>query len=202
MSLIVLLLAQTAALDSSIPEAAAACAVAADDKGIELDLPMFRGLAQHLFYTMRAAEALPGDAPFRAKVRPLLDKYEAAHRPEGAELDALLAECDRRFPLARKLDVAIPAEPAQRDLMCLAVWRVIEGFAATLPAAGGDLEELERLNALGPAIKARVSAGDLARHGGDSEAGIGALLDDQYNATLKYGNVEAVARACEASLKG
>lgn len=173
-----------------------------DDKGIEVDLPMFRGLSQHLFYTMRAAEAMPGDMPFPAKVRPLLDKYEAARRPKGAELDALLAECDRRFPLARKLDVAIPAEPAQRDLMCLAVWRAIDGFAATLPAVGGDLDELKRLNALGPAIKARVSADDLARRGGDSEARISELLADQYNATLKYGNTEAVARACEASLKG
>lgn len=62
MSLIVLLLAQAATLDSNMPEAAAACAVAAGDKAIETDLPMFQALAQHLFYTMRAAEALPGEA--------------------------------------------------------------------------------------------------------------------------------------------
>lgn len=113
----------------------------------------------------------------------------------------MLAECDRRFPLARRRDVTLPPERGQRDLMCMAVWRVIEGFAATLPAVGGDVEELKRLSALGPAIKARVSRDDLARHGGDSEAKIAELLDNQYNATLNFGNVEAVARACEASLK-
>ena len=99
------LLAQTATLDSDPAKAALTCAmsVAIADGTVG---PM-RITSQVSHFVMQAAKADPGTKAFLDRVNELTDQAVASEQtPDFAK--AVMPECDRRFPLARRITTVRP----------------------------------------------------------------------------------------------
>ena len=146
--------------------------------------------------------------------KPFLERFEemmgelAGHAGElvrsGRIADggaAILAECDRRFPLARSTaPVRLPSDPLRRDLMCLGVVSFLEG-ASREGATGGTPTHDEMVRA--QAAYTALLDDDRMRGAGlgeeeDAMRVVGELTAD----SLELGNTEMVSRACMARLEG
>jgi len=191
------LLAQTASLDSDPAKAALSCAmsVAIADASVG---PM-RITSQVSHFVMQAAKADPGTKAFLDRVNELTDQAVAGNQtPDFAK--AAMPECDRRFPLARRVaTVRLPGDPFDRDVMCFGVLALLKGAASQLEEDSGDAAPLDKIETALAPISDRLTDTALKAHGIASETEFSTVMGDQLKASLALGNVESVARTCGAA---
>jgi hypothetical protein len=197
--------AQAPALEPDPVQAGMTCGAAAAATASEATV---RLTVQASYFVMQAARADRQSRPFLERFEDVMRSL-AAHagalvqsgRLAGGGGDAILAECDRRFPLARSTAPArLPADPLRRDLTCLGVVSFLEGAAREGPTGGTPSHaEIVRAQAAYTALldDERMRAAGL----GDDETAmrrIGELTAE----SLDLGNSEAVTRACIQRLDG
>ena len=196
--------AQGPALETSTFEAGKTCGAAAAATASEATV---RLTVQASYFVMHSARADPQGKPFLTRfeevMRSLAD-HAGALAQSGRLANgggAILAECDRRFPLARSTAPArLPADPLRRDLMCLGVVSFLEGASRQGPTGGTPThDEMVRAQAAYTALldDERMRAAGL----GEEEAAmrrVGELTAE----SLELGNTEMVSRACMARLEG
>lgn len=154
-----------------------------------------RVMTQSFYFLMRAAEADPGkDGKNLIDRTGDVAKIFARDRPTANA--ALLAQCDQRQPLARANGPSrLPAPGFDRDLMCVSVASylggLLEGSQLTLP--GLDLK------AIGDRYADRIPNSVLDQRNIRTDKEMSDALAAGLRASLNFGNMEAVARACAAA---
>ncbi len=196
--------AATPALDADTSKAAMACASAVAVVNDDANVPRMRAYAEVEYYLMTAAAAdvhWQGITP-RA-LAPRLDQRArelvSMVRPERGNAEALVRECDTRFPVARKTNVALPGDAFEQDIFCPITLQPVVNFAEHLKTSGIDLSEYPRWKRVSAIIGERHDQGELATRGFDSPQKIYSLFDRQYAASLEIGNVYSIGLACEKS---
>ena len=196
--------AQSPALEADPVEAGMTCGAAAAATAGE---PTVRLTVQASYFVMSATRADRQGKPFLQRFEELMGAL-AGHAGElvrsGRVADgggAIMAECDRRFPLARSTaPVRLPSDPLRRDLMCLGVTSFLEG-ASREGATGGTPthDEMVRAQAAYTALldDERMRGAGLGEDE-DAMRVVGELTAD----SLDLGNTEMVSRACMARLGG
>lgn len=156
--------------------------------------------ARHLYFTMAAARALPGNDNYFQRMAAIASRAYPRVPPEDARRIGDL--CDRLHPLAgRSGPVALPADAFDRDMMCAGA---AAGFSGTARAHGqrtGDTAPSVRLDALAARYQRRAIDGMIERRMTTADVQRRAI-GDQLFATLDRGNLAAVTDACEAQLPG
>lgn len=160
-----------------------------------------RVLVQAFYFMMRAAEADPG-----TDGKNFLDRTTEisadlfARRPLR---DAnLLKQCDARYPLSRRTTAAqLPAPGFDRDLMCLSVSSLLTGILQGANANGGNgtLPDLDLDGVIGGYTK-RIPNSLLDQRNIVTDEQVNSAMAGSLRASLGFGNLEAVARACAAAL--
>lgn len=178
---------------------AAATAVAAGEASVRVTV-------QASYHAMMAARADPQGKPFAERYAELmgqLSQYAQPFQP-GGEMQGRAAQvtsdCDRIHPLARSTAPArLPADPFDRDLMCLGVVSFLEGMGRD-SAPGGAPTHDEALAAQNAYINrlpdTRTQAGGLR----DTDA-VTRRVGDLLGRSVDLGNSEMVARACLNALR-
>jgi hypothetical protein len=180
-------------------EQAVTCAVAVPViHAGEADPSLLSITAHFSYYIMVAAKADPGDGPYVDRVNALTDVARRRPQPSQAQAKAQIAECDRRYPLAR-IDTAakLPADPYVRDLTCFGSVMVMYGAGLGIERMGHGDTELKRIkpgfdyfsDRAGKVISERGIAGRFA-----------AEVDGAMLASLTIGNTYAITDACIAQM--
>ena len=170
-----------------------------------------RGAAHLEYFVWAAAGAGPQSGTAMERFRAAwarASEARARFAPGGAlagQARAVVAECDRRYPLARSAAPArLPAEPLQRDQMCFDMLATLSHVAGQAEAGGApDFETLERAQL---EYDARVRRGRMVAglHDTIGEGEEEAVREEAFRdrlAALQYGNAEAISRACIAGLE-
>jgi hypothetical protein len=189
----------------------AAAAVAARDHAmtcavvsvVDAGLPTVTLASYISYYAMIAARADPQGKPFMQRAEELMDGMSAYAEPwrDGANrrgVPGLLAECDRRYPLARSSGSAtLPVDLSERDLLCFSILNIARGMGdgappGTAPTISQSTEvSLPRRDdlLLGRRAEARVD-----------DATMEARATQLLAASTQIGNAETISRACIAAL--
>lgn len=196
--------AQSPALEADSVRAGMTCGAAAAATASE---PTVRLTVQASYFVMHSARADRQGKPFLERFEEMMRQLagRAGELVRSGQLanggGEILAECDRRFPMARSTaPVRLPTDPLRRDLMCLGVVSFLEGAAREGPTGGTPSHaEMVRAQAVYTELldDERMRAAGL----GDEEAAmrvVGELTAD----SLDLGNTEMVSRACMARLQG
>lgn len=113
------------------------------------------------------------------------------------KLDAMIAACTAREPLAlRDTLPALPADAFDRDMLCLNALSFQAGVADGAEMA----EDHEHLSAVASRYESRVSDERAAEHGIDTQEKAVTAAGKAIIDSLSIGNLDTVARACEAAL--
>ncbi len=197
MLIMLALLAQTATLDSDPSKAALTCAmsVAIADASVG---PM-RITSEVSHFVMQAAKVDPGTKAFLDRVGELTDQAVSGNQtPDFAK--AVMPECDRRFPLARRIGtVRLPTDPFDRDVMCFGALALLKGAASQLEEDSGDAGPLDKIETALAPVSDRLTDAALKAHGIASDTGFAVAMGNQLKASLAFGNVESVAQTCGAA---
>jgi hypothetical protein len=199
--LILAALGQVAGVDAHPRDAALLCGAAVAHS----TRPSVRQAAQLTYFVVAAMHADPRPEPFGERLSTMFDALDGriADFNEGGALagraEAVAAECDRHFPLARSNAPArLPAEPVDRDQLCFDMLSFLRPSVRDLePAGTPSLVALERAQS---AYDARIvdhysRAQNLPPLVTDETVG------EQMAATLDYGNAHAIGVACIAQLE-
>lgn len=191
MLMLVALMAQTPVLDADPYVAGRTCAVAAKDQpGVPDGLPK---LSRSLFYLLHAARARATGGTLLARYMEAGDGTLPTVSPKDA--DALLAQCETRFPRARSVGPAqLPAKPLDRNAMCFSV----------LSLLGPVAEEIEEKDARDPwSVRLKSAMEPVMRFLSEDEktrkpdsAELMALWDRQFSASIDLSDPLTVAFAC------
>ena len=194
------LAAQTATVTNEPATRAMRCATAAVVSSGEADPSL--GVTSHfMYFLMQATRADPGGKPFLTRLNELAQASGGAEIPSPDEAKALLAGCDREFPLARAANTPrLPANAFDRDVMCMGVLSLLNGAAEEMKANGGDPEPQARIAAALDPVSERLGDDVLAQHGMDDEASFMIAMGDQLAASLALGHPQMVARACGVAI--
>ncbi|MDF7774502.1 hypothetical protein P1X14_04530 [Sphingomonas sp. AOB5] len=195
------LLAQTLAPapDPEAVKAARACAVAVTtvtrgDPGNDMT-----EVSTLLYYVSHAVKAEGGSTPFLSRISEVTDSLRNDPVPAPEQAKALMVECDRRFPLARKtVAPKLPGRPIDRDLMCFAALGVLMGAAQGKAEDTGDSSDVTRYQPAFQAYAGRLSPDVLGKAGISGEPALIDALGKQVVASLDLGNFETIARSCIA----
>lgn len=160
---------------------------------------LYAGAVQAAYFVILAADAGSGTT--------MLERLNAVNEDmgdiEGVVREgpaAVLAACDRRYPLARRTGpVALPADPFDRDMMCASILSLLAGIARGEQNHNGNAANVERLAPVARAYQGRMSAALIARRV-DNE-GAARLAGEQLSATLRIGNPGVIEQACAAQLR-
>ncbi|HEV7661048.1 MAG TPA: hypothetical protein VGO55_14515 [Allosphingosinicella sp.] len=156
--------------------------------------------ARHLYFTMAAARALPGNDDYFQRMAAIASRPYPRVRPEDAQRIGDL--CDRLHPPARRTGpVALPADAFDRDMMCAGAAAGFSGTARAHAERNGDTAPSTRLDALVARYQPRAIAGMIERRMTTADVQRRAI-GDQLFATLDLGNLAVVTDACEAQLPG
>lgn len=196
--------AQAPALEADPARAGMTCGAAAAATASEATV---RLTVQASYFVMQSARADRQGRPFLERFEEMMRSL-AVHAGELVRSGrlangggAVLAECDRRFPLARSTAPArLPADPLRRDLMCLGVISFLEGAAREGPTGGTPThDEIVRAQAAYTALldDERMTGAGLADEA-EAMRAVGELTAE----SLDLGNTEMVSRACMARLEG
>jgi hypothetical protein len=151
-----------------------------------------------IYFLMRAADADragTGLVPRATALAPEMVK----NLPAAAERGAILAECDRRYPLARSTaPVKLPTDPYAHDLMCVAATSYFIGAlnGSELPARVPEIRKIQS------GYSDRLSDAQFAAHGVTTQDNYNNALGESLRATLRIGNLEQVVKACISDLPG
>lgn len=188
---------QTASPPAPAADPAMKCAFAVVGANGEAQ-PSLQGTAHFMYFVMQAAKADSGGKPFLARVNELAAGLDRADVPAEPAAKALLASCDRAYPLARATTPAprLPAKAFDRDVMCLGALSILKGAAEEMRGQGPDGGAAARIDTiLGPLLQ-RFDDAALAAQGIDGEAAFVAAMGTQLEASLALGNSQMIARAC------
>ena len=197
--------AQGPALEANTVEAGKTCGATA---AATASAATVRLTVQASYFVMHSARADQQGKPFLERFEEIMQSL-ASHaetlvqsgRLANGGGDRILAECDRRFPLARStVPVRLPADPLRRDLMCLGVVSFLEGASRQGPTGGTPThDEMLRAQAAYTELlhDERMQAAGL----GEEEAAMRAV-GELTAESLELGNTEMVSRACLAQLAG
>jgi hypothetical protein len=154
---------------------------------------------QAVYFTMTAAAADPVKGlVFMDRTTNLAKVTFGDATLPGDRLNGILAQCDARYPLARGAAPAkLPADPFERDLMCMIATAYVTGIVRTTHLAM-DLDRLERMQ---KGFLMRVPDPVLAAHG-VNDATAETASNDVLQKTLRFGNLERVVQACSRELEG
>lgn len=192
------ILAQTAVTTPAAQDAmrcATAAAVAAPEGEAQL-----RTTSHFMYFAMQATQAEPGDGPFLNRLGEIAQSASSQTPPSAEEAATMLADCDKRFPLAKATTVPrLPADQFDRDVMCLGVLSLMQGAAEAMKE-DGDAAPVDEIRAALQPVAARLTDDVLAKRGVAEESRFVTVMGDQVRATLKIGNPASIARACGVTL--
>jgi hypothetical protein len=190
---------QTAAVTTDSGKAAMRCATAAIVAGTEGESPL-RLTSHFMYFAMQAAKAEQAGKPFLVRLGELAESAQGSPPPAVADGKAEIAACDRNFPAARSAAAAkLPADPFERDVLCLGTLSLLQGAAQQMKEDGEDQDSLGRISAVLAPINARLTDAVLGQHGITTEEAFVARMGDQLKASLALGNPATIARACGVS---
>lgn len=154
------------------------------------------------YYLMQAAAADRQGKPFLDRVSEINNTNKPRTIPL-ADAQALMPQCDKRFPMARtRTPATLPADSLDRDMLCFAVASIQVGSAEGLARAENDDSELKRWQPIQAVYSQRLSGDRFAKAGLD-DAGIDAAFNRVMLGSLQIGNVDSISRSCELqSAKG
>jgi hypothetical protein len=194
--------AQAGSLDAHPRDAAILCAAATQQS---TGPSTVRLMSQVSYYITAAVRADPQDKPFHERYLELFREMPGVaqqfHTDDGlrGRAAAIAAECDVRWPLARRQGPAqLLIDPRERDFMCFTIIQSLLNAARRFPPGGAPtLEELE---------PAYLFYDGLVR-AGMRERGIGDLptmfsFGQASLASLDVGNSEAIGRGCMGGIRG
>ena len=165
-----------------------------------------RVTAQASYHVMVATHADPQGKPFTDRYQELMGQLSHYARPlvPGGAMEGraagIVADCDRIYPLARATGPApLPADPFERDMMCLGVVSFLEG-AGRDTATGGAPSHDEMLAAQQAYIERLPDSRTQAAGLPDTDA-VTRRVGDLLGRSRDFGNTEAVGRSCLAELR-
>jgi hypothetical protein len=200
MLLTLALLAQTLTPDPEGVKAGRTCAVAVTAaRGSEA--PGMPEVAALLYYVAQSVKAEGGNPSFLTRVNEVTGELRNEPVQTQATAQANLAECDRRYPLARKAGrVTLPAKPFDRDLMCFAALGVMMGASQGKEEDTGDSSDLKRYKPAFDVYTARLSGDALEKAGLTGETALIDALGKQILASLDLGNFDSISQSCIAQV--
>ncbi|MEZ0243508.1 MAG: hypothetical protein ACAH11_09050 [Sphingomonas sp.] len=193
------LMAQGPTLDADTTKAAMTCAAAssaASDATRPTGERYLVGVAEMTYFAMTAARPGPAGRAFLDRVGERVDILNRGPVTPLPEAKALLPQCDARFPLARRAAPSkLPLMELDRNLMCTGSAVFLAGAAKTTDGTDPSIQWLEpfRERFQGLTDAQRAPGGALANQ---------AVFQDKFAAqliaSLDFGNLLSIARACRA----
>lgn len=188
------LLAQSAPVDGDTAKAARQCARVYMAASVDKDPGDLRGFSQQLYLAMTVAKADGVTKDFLP--RSIQAMAEAA--APAADPAPSAASCDTRFPLARATAPAkLPADPADRDIMCLGTASMLAGVANRMADKGDKTLAEDVMPQLGRFMQRFEAARKTRNIGGDREAMTDAMTVS-FRASLDRGNLDSLYQSCKA----
>lgn len=194
---LLLLSIQAAPASTPVADAAMQCGTAVIAASGEAK-PSLQTTAQAVYFVMQAAKADPGKTPFMARVIELSASIAQVQAPPRDAAKAIVADCDRTYPLARATGptARLPAKAFDRDLTCLGALSVLRGVAEEARERGSDDGAAARIDAALVPLVERFDDATLAAQGIAGKETFVAKLGEQLQASLMLGNLQTVAHAC------
>lgn len=198
MLLTLALLAQTVAPDPEAVKFSRSCAVATT-AATNGGAPGMEEVAALLYFVSQSVKAEGGSAPFLARINEVTGELRNEPVQTEAQAKARLVECDRRFPLARRIGtVTLPAKPLDRNVTCFAALGVLMGAAEGRAEDTGDSSDLQRYKPAFDSYAGQLGGNTLEAAGLTGPDAFTGALDKQILASLDLGNFTSIARSCIA----
>lgn len=184
------LLAQDIPVETDIAKAAPQCARVYTAASPGKD---FHGFVQHLYLSMTAARAKGASDDFlTSSIKAMAD----AAGPSSGKAPSPAA-CDARFPLARSTKPAtLPADPADRDILCMGTTSLLAGAARRMAVGGDSSLEVAVLPVL-MRFTARFEAARKAKGIGPDKDAAAKAISDSLRGSLDLGNLESLYLSCK-----
>ncbi|MEZ0243509.1 MAG: hypothetical protein ACAH11_09055 [Sphingomonas sp.] len=195
------LLAQGPTLDADPYKAGLTCADAWVVAAPAENLSRFETTSGVGHYLMQAAAADTKGKPFLDRVT----EVNNAAKPKDvslADAQALMPQCDKRFPLGRTREPAkLPADPLDRDFLCFAVISIQVGAATGMAREEHDDSMLKRWQPIQDLYAGRLDNARLVKAGLKDGPAVDAAFNRVMLGSLQIGNVDSISRACETAAR-
>jgi len=156
--------------------------------------------AQIYYFAIVEARDHPTAASFTTRFAELADELPPSGTAE--ESAALIAACDRQWPLARaeKAIVALPVDPVKLELMCIGIVGIMNKTADDLAKDPGDYSQVIRVKPTYEKYVDGLTDARLAAAGIEGVPAIQKALEQQAIASLDLGHALNIESACAAAL--